>query len=174
MCKCKSGIAVRLDETTIRVYQLDGEDSHNTIRQMHGLTDSAFPLGRYQTPIELVPVRGLAIGDCDFVFDAGRPDWWTDDMTRQATTSLYPDIARLATGEPYGGDLYLHNLTSLPEGASLSAGGHLDLGSLTSLPDGASLSAGGYLDLGSLTSLPEDFDRSCIVGTVYLANRGNA
>jgi hypothetical protein len=43
-------------------------------------------------------------------------------------------------------------LTSLPEGAALSAGGGLDLRSLTSLPEGAALSAGGGLNLGSLTS----------------------
>lgn len=49
------------------------------------------------------------------------------------------------------GTLNLTRLTTLPDGASLTAGGDLYLGSLTTLPDGVTLTAGGCLDLRSLT-----------------------
>ena len=153
MCQFRSGIAVRVDESTVRVYMLSDDDSHEEIRKHYRLTDDG-ELSRYQTPVELVPVRGLfRREDYDFVFDAGKPDWWVDGMMEQAVDVLFP--AALTRLEGTTGDLNLRSLVTLPEGVTLHAGGDLDLYSLTTMPEGVTLHAGGYLNLRSLTTLPE-------------------
>ena len=160
MCRAISGIAVRVDDATVAIKTLRHSDSHEEIRKAHGIGDTN-QLHRFQTPIELVPVGDVDIRSTAgwmFVFDASRPDWWTEDMTRQAREQLDAAWKVRWDGDTLhiGGDLDLGGLTSLPANAKLSAGGDLDLGWLTSLPAGAKLSAGGSLDLGGLTSLPED------------------
>ncbi len=176
MCRAISGIAV-LADGAVKVYTSKVSDSHTVIREEHKIRDDSGPGATRQTPVELVPVRGLALlAEMDFHFDADRPDWWTDEHTEQAKVQMFaawrarwvgvrlhfsghldlrsltslPANAKLSAG----GDLDLRSLTSLPANAKLSAGGDLNLGSLTSLPANAKLSAGGYLNLGSLTSLP--------------------
>jgi len=137
MCRRKSGEAVFIDETHVRVYVLGGEDSHTEICSAHKLRDDAGPLARRMTPVELVAVGDLCdSGQWEFVFDAGRPEWWTEAHTAEAIRQL-----REAAGADWDGD-------------ELKYTGDLDLGGLTSLPANAKLTAGGSLDLRGLTSLP--------------------
>ena len=89
MCLHKAGIAVRVDDETVRLYFLEKDDSHQKIRDHYKLSDSG-ALSMYQTPVEFVPVRGCEkIDQYDFVFDASRPDWWTDGMTEQCKHELF-------------------------------------------------------------------------------------
>ena len=153
MCMHKSGIVVLIDETTIKVFCLPGEDSHSKIREKYGISDSS-AIGRYQTPVEFKPVRGIeSIDQYDFVFDASRPDWWRDEFEEDAKRILF-HASQEDSADGFTGGLDLRSLTSLPANAQLTAGGYLDLSSLTSLPADAKLTAGGYLYLSSLTSLP--------------------
>jgi hypothetical protein len=71
--------------------------------------------------------------------------------------------------ETVGGDLYLRNLTSIPEGFNPTVGGDLDLGNLTSIPEGFNPTVGGYLYLRNLTSIPEGFNPT-VGGDLYLGN----
>jgi len=179
MCKCISGIAVNIGDG-VKMYTHTDTDSHTEIRRFHHICDDSSAAASRQTPVELIPVRGLGlldIGEMGFVLDAEKPRWWTEEMQEEATRQLhsawlkrwkgkrlifkgYLDLRSL-TSIPEGvtlsagGYLDLESLTSIPEGVTLSAGGDLYLGSLTSIPEGVTLSAGGYLDLGSLTSIPE-------------------
>ena len=93
MCEFKSGIAVKLNESEVQVYTLPWNDSHNDIREQHGIKENGLGLlSNNSTPIELVPQsKPIKLNDPDdwkFVFDADRPDWWTDGMTEQATRQL--------------------------------------------------------------------------------------
>ncbi len=144
MCHSQSGIAVRIDETSVRVYTCLDTDSHSDIRERCGLSDGANPMSRYQTPVELVPFRGMKrVEDFYFRFDAGRPKWWTDSMTGQAKSQMFA-----AFSAHWDGDVFQH-------------AGYLNLRSLTSIPEGVTLSVGGYLSLHSLTSIPEGFRPVC-------------
>jgi hypothetical protein len=69
--------------------------------------------------------------------------------------------------ETVGGDLYLRNLTSIPEGFNPTVGGYLDLGNLTSIPEGFNPTVGGDLYLRNLTSIPEGFNPT-VGGSVLL------
>lgn len=132
MCQYISGVAVK-DGETVRVYTLPDKDSHSDIRETYKIRDDAGPGAQLQTPVELVPVRGLdRVEDFDFVFDAERPAWWTDEMTEEATRQLFTvHQARYRDGKiVMAGNLDLSSLTSLPEGVSLTAEGNLDLGRL--------------------------------------------
>ena len=116
MCQFKSGIAVRIDESTIRIHTLPCDDSHQHIRDAIGIRDTG-DLSRNQTPVELVAVRGLAkIDDFDFTFDDARPYWWTDTMTEQAKYALFAAAQADLHAMIFSGSLYLGSLTSLPEG----------------------------------------------------------
>ena len=135
MCRFKSGIAVRRGDQ-VDVLTMPGEDSHTTIREYHKVPEASGGLAdRYQTPVEMAPIRGIASpDDYEFVFDAGKPEWWTDSMTDRAKQQLWQAIQdELANGF----DAYRDSSS-------------LDLSSLTSaeglkLPD----SVRGYLDLSS-------------------------
>ena len=136
MCHAISGIAIKAGDT-VDVRTSD-DDSHDTIRKHHYIRDGLGAGSARQTPIELIPVRGVEqIDQFDFVFGAGQPDWWTERMTEAATEQLFRawrarwcDKSLVA---PY--DLDLGSLTTLPAGVTLKAGGHLYLRSLTALPD---------------------------------------
>ena len=93
MCQFKSGIAVKLNESEVQVYTLLCNDRHTQIREQHGIKENGLGLlSNNSTPIELVPQsKTIKLNDPDdwkFVFDAGRPGWWTDGMTEQATRQL--------------------------------------------------------------------------------------
>jgi len=155
MCRVISGIAVKAGEG-VKVYTLSDEDSHEKIREEYGIGDGVEASAQYQTPVELIPVRGVEkLSEMDFVFDDRRPSWWTDEMTAQAERQLFSawrdrwDRNTLKAG----GHLHLGSLTSIPEGVTLKTGGYLDLDSLTSIPEGVTLKTGGYLNLGNLTSI---------------------
>ena len=101
MCNYKSGVGVRVDEVTVSAKTLAyngkrDENSHTVIRKEHGIgEDTGGMAGRYHTPLELKPVRGWSnLEDFDLVFDAGKPDWWTDGMTEQAREQLWSAIER--------------------------------------------------------------------------------
>ena len=100
MCQWKSGIAVRVSETDIEVRTLLGKDSHSEIRASHNIPeDNGGMVGRGQTPIEFIPARGFKEQDFDLVFDAGKPEWWTDGMTEQAKSQMWLAVnADMKTG----------------------------------------------------------------------------
>jgi hypothetical protein len=60
--------------------------------------------------------------------------------------------------EKYEGSLYLHSVTSVPEGFNPTVGGWLDLERVTSIPAGFNPTVGGWLDLRSVTSVPAGFN----------------
>ena len=151
MCRAKSGIAVRVDEQTLKIYTLPGEDSHEAIREHFNLIDDGI-LSRYQTPVECVPVTGIGpnVEDYDFIFDDHRPNWWTDQMTSEAKAFLVKTFVAELQDNAYNAvncQLDLHSLTVLPEHCTLTPGGWLDLSSLTVLPEHCTLTPGGWLDL---------------------------
>ena len=155
MCQFISGIAVKNGEA-VTIYTLPREDSHTAIRAHFDIRDDGGPGASRQTPVELVPVRGFErVEEYDFIFDDGRPDWWTDEMTETAKRELFRAARARWDGKSLamGRDVYLGRLTSLAEGVSLKAGGNLGLGSLTSLPKGVSLTSGRDVYLGRLTSI---------------------
>jgi len=177
VCQAISGEAIKSGED-VKVYTLRHSDGHEDIKAEYVVRDDASASAQYHTPVELVPVRDMFKADgMDFKFDAGRPNWWTDEMTASAKRQLHSawmsrwggkklvfngslDLRSLTTLPEgvtleAGGDLYLDSLTTLPEGVTLEAGGSLDLRSLTTLPEGVALEAGGYLYLDPLTTLPE-------------------
>ena len=94
MCKFKSGeAALRGDELVI--YTCEDTDSHTEIRKRHGIRESqGFGLGDDKhTPIEFVPVRGIfRPADYDFVFDAGKPKWWTEGHTAIARRTMWDRV----------------------------------------------------------------------------------
>ena len=161
MCRFKSGEAV-LRSDRLDILTVPGEDSHTSIREYHKVPEANGGMAdKYHTPMEFVPVRGLFVeADYDLIFDAGKPEWWMDDMVPEARRQFWAAVSGEIDGKSLvrdsaGWSLYLSSLTSLPEGVTLSAGGALDLSALTSLPEGVTLSAGRALDLSALTSLPE-------------------
>ena len=131
MCQTISGIAVKSGDT-VKVYTSSKSDSHTDIREEFHIRDDNSPIANNQTPVELIPKTSLTeIGGMNFIFDAGRPDWWTDDMTEEATRQLYHDLMRRWNNErtvfSFEGDLDLRSLKSIPEGVTLEAGGNLYL-----------------------------------------------
>ena len=151
MCQFKSAVVVKAGED-YRLFYLDDDDGHEEIRKKFDIRDTG-PLCK-ATPVELVPVRGFrGPDDCNFVFDAGKPDWWDESWTDRIKTELYDVAARQLKGEKYK-DLYLSGLTSaagltLPKTFS----GGLYLSGLTSAA-GLTLpkTVNGWLDLRGLTS----------------------
>jgi hypothetical protein len=150
MCEYRSGIATLVDDV-VTVYTLPGNDSHEDIRERHGIRDGCTDYR--QAPVELVPTTLWDYDTYQLDWDGRRPEWADDAVADQVREYLLR-VCRADDLTKWGGDLHLGKLTSLPAGAKLSAGGNLYLGKLTSLPASAKLSPGGNLDLGSLTSLP--------------------
>ena len=153
MCRFRAARGIKSGDDVRLVFVADS-DRHTD----NPVPDGDNPAAQYQTPLEDVPHGALDdFSAYELVFDAGRPNWWTDDMTASAKRQFEAEIRReLATGEIIRkGDLDLSSLTAPPEGVTLRARGHLDLRSLTVLPEGVTLRAGGDLDLRSLTALPE-------------------
>jgi len=173
MCRFRAARGIKSGDDVRLVFVADS-DRHTD----NPVPDGDNPAAQYQTPLEDVPHGALDdFSAYELVFDAGRPNWWTDDMTASAKRQFEAEIRReLATGEIIrkgdldlssltappegvtlraGGDLYLRSLTALPKGVTLRAGGDLDLRSLTAPPEGVTLRARGHLDLRSLTVLPE-------------------
>ena len=154
MCLHKAIIAVRVDESSIKIYSLPKNDKHEDIRAHYKLNDSS-ALSRYQTPLEVRPVRGAEkLSDYDLVFDAGSPDWWTEAMSEEALLAGY----KLSQDELEGvwtNELRLDFLKNRKGLERLTQTGNLDLSSLTALDKGAlpALTQTGYLDLSSLTAL---------------------
>ena len=169
MCQSISGVAVKSGDS-VKVYTLRDEDSHEAIRKEYGIGDGLEPSARYQTPVELVPVRGLRrLEDMDFIFDDERPDWWDDEMTEEAKRQLFSVWLLRWDGDILSmkGSLNLGSLTSIPKGVTLKAGGDLYLGRLTSIAQGVTLKAGGDLYLERLTSIPKGVTLK-VGGDLYL------
>lgn len=144
MCKFRSAEACyNFDTGGVELKFLPNDDSHTAIRKANNVAeDDGSPMQSRHTPLEYVPHGALDdFGTYELVFDAGRPDWWTDEHTSQATRAFRANItAILAAGALiWEGNLNLGNLTSLPAGVTLEAGG--DLNSLTSLPEGVTIKA---------------------------------
>ena len=67
VCLHKSAEAVKVDESTVKLYWLPKQDSHSKIVEHFHLNDNT-ALSRYMTPVEMKPVRGAVnIEDYDFV-----------------------------------------------------------------------------------------------------------
>jgi hypothetical protein len=156
MCRFRSAEAIKTSESTVELKFVAGNDSHEVIKEEHHICDGVGAAARLHTPLEAIPGPGglMDLNGYQLVFDAGRPDWWTDEMTESALRQFRDEIGRLLAGGPtlqWGGNLDLGRVTSLPASAKLSAGGNLYLGSVTSLPASAKLSAGGNLYLAGKT-----------------------
>ena len=153
MCRFRAARGIKSGDDVRLVFVADS-DRHTD----NPVPDGDNPAAQYQTPLEDVPHGALDdFSAYELVFDAGRPNWWTDDMTASAKRQFEAEIRReLATGEIIRkGDLDLSSLTAPPEGVTLRAGAYLYLGSLTVLPEGVTLCAEGDLYLHGLTVLPE-------------------
>ena len=156
MCQFKSGIAVKISEDDVKIFTLKGEDSHTEIRKEYNIRDGVGAGSTRQTPVELIPVRGLLKKeDYKFVFDAYRPDWWTDNMTVSATNQLFSAVLAEIVNNTikYEGSLDLRSLTTLPKGITIEVGENINLDSLEVLPEGAILKAGEDIYINSLTSM---------------------
>ena len=136
MCQFKSGEAVKISESEVKVLTTYLQDSHTEIRKVHSIReDSGSPSDKFHTPVELIPSR-LDFDDpsaWELVFDDAKPDWWTDSMTEQATSQLLSaakfDFDDWAKGKPVKGSLCLNGLISIPEGFNPTVGGDLYLDS---------------------------------------------
>jgi len=168
MCQFRSGEAMRVDDSEVKVLFSEREDSHTANRTAHRIGEDGGTggLSRFYTPVEFVPTGGLYEWDkYEFRFDAGRPDWWTDSHTASAARQCLAEVKSVLltrAGKPrktlaWKGDLYLGSLTTVPEGFAPQAGGNLNLRSLVAAPEGFAPQAGGDLYLGSLTTVPEGF-----------------
>ena len=146
MCHFRSGVGVlNMSDNMLSVKFLDGEDSHTKIRSTYYIRDDDGAGATRQTPLEYKPAKDLLdLESYELTFDAGRPDWWTEEHTEQAIRQFRADITPVIAARKWdwGGYLDLGSLTSLPEGVTLSAGGYLCLRSLTSLPEGVKVKAG--------------------------------
>ena len=119
MCRVISGVAVRVDEATVKVYTLRHHDSHEAIRMEFGLGDTSL-LHRFQTPVELVPVGDVDLRDTS---------WWTfefDEVVpediRRVTMTPIVDVAQVgffANGAQYAEGAVV--LTD-PDGADIGRG----------------------------------------------------
>ena len=164
MCQFKSGIAVRISESEVKVRTLPFEDSHTNIREQFNINEDNLGLSRYSTHVELIPTK-LDFEDqsCwELVFDDKKPDWWTEGMTNQCIDRLLKaakeDFDVIMSGKEHTGNLALMNLTSISSGFNPTVGGYLDLGGLTSIPDSFNPTVGGSLWLNGLTSIPDGFN----------------
>jgi len=143
MCQYRSGKGVYVDDEYIRLHTLPDNDSHTKICESSGIhEEDGSALRNKQTPLEYVPsnnadLRNPRGKDWKLIFDAGKPDWWTDAHT----TDVIRQFCDVIDGD-WNGNI-------------LKRSGYLDLRSLTAIPEGVTLSAGGYLDLRSLTAIPE-------------------
>jgi len=156
MCKFKSGVAVKINEDDVKIYTLRGEDSHTEIRNEYNIRDDDGAGATRQTSVELIPVRGLSKKeDYDFIFDAGKPDWWTDNMTISAVNQLFSAVKVEIVNNTikYKGNLELNSLTTLPKSIILESDWNIYLGSLKSMSEGITLEAGLNIFLGSLVTM---------------------
>ena len=180
MCQTRSGVAVKISESEIRIYMSD-DDSHNTIREEHHLRDDDGPLASRQTPVEFVPATDLLDLDTwEFVFDDSHPDWWTDSMTEQAVrqfkADLSPKIEHLKDTGVWDGCLVLHG-KKLPAGTELivTIGGDARFPRLT---DASGLEAlvtiGGDADFSRLTDASGLEALATIGGYAYFSNLTDA
>ncbi|MCK9327542.1 MAG: hypothetical protein M0P69_18760, partial [Bacteroidales bacterium] len=124
MCRFKSGMAVYVNESDVRVFTSINTDSHTDIRDEYNIRDdmSRMSISWRTTPLEYIPGNGANIIDPQsngwdgwtLNFDAGRPDWWTEAHTKSATKQMRDAVKAHIDGK------------------SFSAGGYIDLGNLTS------------------------------------------
>ena len=153
MCQYRSAVVTMFNDN-LKIYTLDGEDSHEDIREKYNIKDDYTTANR-QEAIEFIPTGMLFdYKSYELRWDDIKPDWATPDVEDKIIRKMI-NICKKDDLSNYKGYLYLYSLTSIPEGTTLSAGGYLYLSSLTSIPEGVTLSAGGDLNLESLTSIPK-------------------
>ena len=130
MCRFRSAVAVYQSESEVALKLLPGEDSHTKIREAFNIRDGLGAAASRQTPVEFVPFGALDDLDAyEFIFDAGKPNWWTDAHTDSAVQQFRREVRGLLAEKTieYDDDLYLNSVTTLPEGVSLEAGGEVYL-----------------------------------------------
>ena len=173
MCQMISGIAVLTDGDKIKVYTSETSDSHSDIREEFGIRDDNSPIADRQTPVELIPVESLTdVNGMEFRFDAGKPNWWTDDMTDETVRQLYRALKNRwnkdRTVFEFAGHINLNNLRTIPAGITMkSGGGGIYLDSLQSIAENVTLQAKGSIYLDSLQSIPENVTLQA-KGSIYL------
>ncbi len=164
MCRYKSGEAVYVDENTVRVYTLKWNDRHIVIRAKNGIPENTCGVfDNRHTPVELIPAGDVDLrhpnDSWQLVFDAGKPEWWTEAHTHEARRQLADAVAADWEGNHYDGWLNLSYtpITSLTIPAGVSIDGWLNLSytPITSLTIPAGVSIGGWLNLSGtpITSL---------------------
>ena len=161
MCQMISGIAVLTDGDKIKVYTSETSDSHSNIREEFGIRDDNSPIADRQTPVELIPVESLTdVNGMEVRFDAGKPNWWTDDMTDETVRQLYRALKNRwnkdRTVFEFAGHINLNNLRTIPAGITMKSGGGIYLDSLQSIPENVTLQAKGSIYLDSLQSIAEN------------------
>jgi len=127
MCRFRSAVAIlNVSDQTVSLKMLPKEDSRQKIRTKFRIRDDGTPAASRQTSLEYVPQKTLSnFASYKLVFDAGQPDWWTQEHTESAVRQFQDDIRRILA-DPNGlhwyGNLYLRSLTTLPKDAKITAG----------------------------------------------------
>ena len=125
MCQYRSGVVVfNSSDGTASLKMLPGEDSHAKIRKHYHIRDDDGPGATRQTPVEYQPTKDLLdLDSYELMWDAGRPEWWTDEHTEQTVRQFRADLAPIIAARKWEwlGDLRLNDLTALPEGVTLRA-----------------------------------------------------
>ena len=175
MGKFRSGIGIidsLMDGGRVTLGMLPGNDSHPATREALGIRNNDNDLlGRYQTPLEYVPRGALDdFSKYELVFDAGRPDGWTEAHTALAVRQFRDDIEpRIRSGHlEQKGHLDLSTATSIPEDMTIGAGGGMILDGLTTIPKGVTLSVWGDLYLRNVTSISDGVSLRSAAGDIYL------
>jgi len=171
MCHAQAGVAIRIDESSLRVYSLKHTDSHEKIRKHFSLRDSL--------SIELRPRRDFeGLENFDLVFAGERPLWWTQAHERDARAQLYEVWkARTREGKLSSRDslilddlefssrpliietlrtLSLKALKILPKGSFLQAES-ISLSELETIEDDCKIFARNFISAPSLASI----ERNC-------------
>ena len=177
MCQFKSGVAVKINDTEVDVKYLFLEDSHIDICEHFDINDNNL-LSRYKAFVELVPSKfdfnDLTCWKLMFEVGVGKPDWWTDSMTEQATRQLIKaakeDYDAWLQGKEVKRSLCLNGFSKIPDGFILpKVGWGLFLERLTTIPKNFSPVVGGDLYMNGLKAIVDSDEFNPIVGgNVYV------
>ncbi len=139
MCKHRSAKVTYFNDE-LKVYTLEGNDSHNDIAEKFNIKDDITTASR-QSSCEFIPNGELFDYDSyKLQWDDVKPDWATPDVEEMIICKMIK-ICKTDDLSNWGGDLNLSSLTAIPNGVTLSAGGGLNLSSLTAIPNGVTLKA---------------------------------
>ena len=116
MCKWKSGEVVLRGEGECDVYTLEGDDSHNNIREYYHIPEATGGRrDRLHAPAECVPTRGCETeAQFDFRWDGEKPEWATPEIEAKAKHLLFMAAQADKRLTVWKGDLYVYGKAELP------------------------------------------------------------